>query len=66
MGPTEMIRDVLAISTGTEARLYGTTNYVEIESARAEWIGWIRGHDDLEPRWDTWMDCWAEYQESTK
>ncbi len=65
MGPIQMIRDVLSLSSGTEAKLYGVSSYAEIETARLRWIDWIRGHDDCEPRWDTWVDCWSEYQEYT-
>lgn len=58
-----MISEVLTLSSGTEARLYGSNRYDDIDAARAKWLAWLNTQP-MEKSWETWVECWEEYKKS--
>lgn len=52
-------QDLLSLSSGTLAGLFGTAKYSEIDAALAAWHGWVITHP---VRLSDWKDAWAAYQ----
>lgn len=60
MSADVMIREAMAVSGGTIARLIGSGHYDDIDRAVLHWVQWIERQPDPSV-WPTWLDCWDDY-----
>jgi hypothetical protein len=58
MQTTDMIRELVSLSSGTLAKLFDTADYAALDSHLAEWVAWV-GRSGRP--FDSWVDCWHAY-----
>lgn len=61
LGPhVTTIKEVMSISSGTLARLFGTSDYAEIDQHLDRWVAWLAKGGKAYP---TWQHAWVAYRE---
>lgn len=58
--PESLKREILTISSGTLASLFGVATYTAIENYTHAWIAWLS--DNPSPLPESWMSAWTRYQ----
>jgi len=54
MTTTQAIREIITLASGTQASIFGTANYAEIDTETVRLIEWIRTQDTTQ--FDSWID----------
>lgn len=63
MNKQQTMRAVYGLASGTQAGLFGTNVYSEIEAAAERWLTWVESQPEGS-QWETWQDCWHAYDRS--